>query len=225
MSAVPASFARTRGKCAGCGRDQTADEAHYYGASCEACERQTFFEQEQAETVPNAGSVNQQGPFVNANGADVKPVRLVLGYPISANRYWATRVIRLKKTGKWTAMTYVTPEAEAYKQEVERLALTAGVRKPLEGRVQLTVRLYPNRPQDWAKRARKDPDGWADTVQCIDLGNCEKVLSDALNGVAWTDDKQLHEIRLQRMDPDERGARVEVEIAPIVRQAIAPGLF
>lgn len=156
---------------------------------------------------------------------NIAPIRLVLGYPISANRYWATRVIRLKKTGKWTAMTYVTPDAEAYKQDVGKLALLAGVRKPLQGRVQLTVRLFPHRPLDWAKRARQDPDLWADTVQCIDLGNCEKVLSDALNGVAWTDDKQLHAIQLLRMEPDERGARVEVEIAPIVRQAIAPALF
>lgn len=31
----------------------------------------------------------------------------------------------------------------------------------------------------------------------IDLGNCEKVASDALNGVAWRDDKQLVGITLR----------------------------
>ena len=38
-------------------------------------------------------------------------ISLTLPYPISANRYWASRVIRSKKTGKWLSMTYVTPEA------------------------------------------------------------------------------------------------------------------
>jgi crossover junction endodeoxyribonuclease RusA len=96
---------------------------------------------------------------------------------------------------------------------------------PLHGRLAMTLQLFPHRPLDWAKRARKDPDTWADTVQCIDLGNCEKVLSDALNGIAWDDDKQLHSIGLVRCEPDEHGARVVATITPIVRQAVAPGLF
>ena len=153
------------------------------------------------------------------------PVRLVLPYPISENRYWASRVIRVKATGKWMSMTYVTPEAEAYRQQVGLLALQAGVRKPITGRALITLDLYPHRPLDWAKRARKDPDGWADTVQCIDLGNSEKVLCDALNAIAWLDDKQLWDIHKRKHEPDDHGARVVVTIEPIVRQAIAPGLF
>ena len=149
---------------------------------------------------------------------------LVLPYPISENRYWASRVIKVKATGKWMSMTYVTPEANAYRQQVALLALQAGVRKPICGRVRLTLELYPHRPLDWAKRARKDPDNWADTVQCIDLGNCEKVLSDALNGIAWDDDKRHHEIHKYRRDPDGHGARVVATFEPIVRPAIAPEL-
>ena len=155
----------------------------------------------------------------------VGPVTLVLPYPISENRYWATRVIKLKKTGKWASMTYVTPEADAYRQQVALLALQAGVRKPIVGRTLITLDLYPHRPLDWAKRARKDPDGWADTVQCIDLGNSEKVLCDALNAIAWLDDKQLWDIHKRKHEPDEHGARVVVTISPIVREPIAMGLF
>jgi len=153
------------------------------------------------------------------------PVTLVLPYPISANRYWASRVIRVKATGKWMSMTYVTPEAKAYQQDVGLLALRAGVRSPIKGRCWISLELYPHRPLDWAKRARKDPDYWADTVQRIDLGNCEKVMSDALNGIAWTDDKQHHEIHKYVRDPDEHGARLVVQFCPLVREAIAPGLF
>ena len=151
------------------------------------------------------------------------PVTLVLPYPISANRYWASRVITPKGRGRAMALTYVTPEAKQYRDDCAKLAIAAGVR-PLTGRVCVELQLYPHRPLDWARRARKDPDNWADTVQCIDLGNAEKVLSDALNGVAWSDDKQLHRIVHERRDPDEHGARVVVTISPIMRERIAPEL-
>ncbi|MEN5285776.1 RusA family crossover junction endodeoxyribonuclease [Stenotrophomonas lactitubi] len=146
--------------------------------------------------------------------------RLTLPYPISANRYWAVRVI--PKKPKPLAITYVTEEAKAYKATVGHLAKAAGIRVPATGRVVLHIKLFPNRPQDWAKRARKDPHTWDDTVQCIDLGNCEKVLSDALNGIAWVDDKQIRRTLLERMEPDEKGARLEVAIEYL---AAAPSLF
>jgi crossover junction endodeoxyribonuclease RusA len=150
---------------------------------------------------------------------------LTLPYPISANRYWATRVIKRKGAKFSTAMTYVTPEAEQYKRAVGSIAIAAGLRTPHAGRVALLVRLFPDRPQDWARRSRKDPDTWDDGVRCIDLGNCEKVLSDALNGIAWADDKQLRRIVLERCEPDEKGARVEVEITALSAAPIAPELF
>ncbi len=147
-------------------------------------------------------------------------ITLTLPYPISANRYWSVRVI--PKKPKPLAITYVTEEAKAYKAAVGVLAKAAGIRVAATGRVVLHVKLFPHRPQDWAKRARKDPHTWDDTVQCIDLGNCEKILSDALNGIAWTDDKQLRRIVLDRMEPDEKGARLEVSIEYL---AAAPSLF
>jgi crossover junction endodeoxyribonuclease RusA len=58
---------------------------------------------------------------------------------------------------------------------------------------------------------------WDDDVQCIDLGNCEKVLSDALNGIAWVDDRKHRRILLERMEPDGE-ARVEVTITPLMPQ-------
>ena len=148
-------------------------------------------------------------------------VTLVLPYPISTNRYWRSFVPR----GGSRAIVVVSDEAKAYKAEVAELARAAGVRKPLEGRAAVRIRLFPARPQDWARRARKAPDTWDDTVQCIDLGNAEKVLSDALNGIAWVDDKQLRRIVLERCEPDELGARVVVEISPVATQPSTPSLF
>lgn len=143
-------------------------------------------------------------------------IHLTLPYPISSNRYWRAVTI------KGHAVMVPTKEAKAYKAEVAWLAKAAGIGQPHAGRIALTIRLYPNLPQDWAKRARKDPHTWDDTVQCIDLGNCEKVLSDALNGVAWVDDKKHRRILLERMEPDAKGARVELVIEHL---AAAPSVF
>ena len=145
-------------------------------------------------------------------------IRLTLPIPPSSNRYWATRVMGRR------AITYVTSEAKAYRDDVAWRARLAGV-QPIKGRVALTVRLYPHRPKDWQKRQRKDPETWDDSVQCIDLGNAEKVLSDALNGVAWIDDSQHRRIVLERMPPDDAGARVEVEIEDIATARAQAGLL
>ncbi len=136
---------------------------------------------------------------------------LVLEYPLSANRYW--RPVNLGKH-----VTIVpTKEAKQYKAGVAWAAQQARLPK-LTGRVALTIELFPNRPQDWKTRQRKQGDTWADSVQCIDLGNCEKVLSDALNGIAWVDDKQLWQIQLIKREPDEHGARCHVTIREIAVQ-------
>lgn len=143
------------------------------------------------------------------------PIVMRLPMAVSANRYWAHRVVKVKATGKWMAMTYVTPEAKAYKEEVAWIAKQYGVTEPIKGRVALTVDMYPRLPLDWKKRQRLDPECWDDTVQCIDLGNVEKVLSDALNGILITDDSMFRGILLRRMVPDGE-ARLIVTVTPIL---------
>ena len=139
---------------------------------------------------------------------------LTLPYPISANRYWASRVVNVK--GRQMPMVYVTSEAKRYIEQVGWLCRAAGVRAPLQGRIAVDVKLYPHRPQDWAKRVRQLGPAWDDSVQCIDLTNCEKVLLDALNTIAFNDDKQVRRYTAERMKPDEHGARVVLRIEPIV---------
>lgn len=135
-------------------------------------------------------------------------ITLTLPYPISANRYWRSRAV------KGVSMTYVSPEAMAYKQQVAWLAEEAGIRKPIAGRVAVSYTLYPKRPQDWAKRAEKNPLGWDDTVACLDLDNAQKVLMDALKGVVIEDDKWVRRIEAERAEPDG-DARLVVRIWPL----------
>lgn len=77
--------------------------------------------------------------------------------PPSANKYWRTAMINKR------AQTYLSKEAKDFKREVAAIVEVAGV--PLiEGRVQVGVYLYPQRPLDWAKRAMKDLLYWDDSV-------------------------------------------------------------
>lgn len=141
-------------------------------------------------------------------------ITLTLPYPISANRYWATRTIPGKGARKAMAMTYVTPEAKAYKTLVEATCRAAGIRAPLAGRVRIDVKLFPHRPLDWQARQRKLGATWDDGVQCLDLDNANKVLLDALKDVAIEDDKWVRRLTAERMEPDGE-ARVVVTITAI----------
>ena len=150
---------------------------------------------------------------LEAGAGAERSITLTLPYPISANRYWRSFVPR----GKTRAIVVVSDEAKAYKQEVGWLARAAGLRSPFAGRVAVAVVLYPSRPQDWAKRAQRDPLTWDDSVQCLDLDNANKVLLDALKGLAFDDDKWVRRLASERMEPDEQGARVVVTITKIER--------
>lgn len=142
----------------------------------------------------------------------MKSVILVLPYPVSANRYWQTRVITPKGQKRAMSMTYISNEAKQYKDDVARLAREAGVMEPIKGRVQLDIRLYPNCPKDAVRRKKLHGPAWDDTVMCIDLGNAEKVLSDALKDIVMEDDKWIRRIISERMEPDEHGTRVVVRV-------------
>jgi len=146
-------------------------------------------------------------------------IHLVLNYPVSANIYWATRVVK-PKGAPARAITYVTKEAEAYREHVRSAAAAAGLARPMLCRVEMWIRLYPARPQDWAHRTRLDPAGWDDDVRCIDLGNCEKVLADALEGIVYDNDRRIWRQHKERMEPDAKGARVELAVRAMVPRVV-----
>jgi crossover junction endodeoxyribonuclease RusA len=141
-------------------------------------------------------------------------VTLTLPYPISANRYWRSFTPR----GQARAIVVLSDEAKAYKTRVAWLAKAAGVRAPIEGRVEFRVQLYPARPQDWQTRQRKHGAAWDDSVRCIDLDNANKVLLDALKGVAIVDDAWVRRIVAERMEPDGGDARVVVTLTALATE-------
>ena len=138
---------------------------------------------------------------------------IVLPYPVSANRYWQT-VARQQRGGRGVHVIAQTIVSEAGKEYRLRCAwyVQQIIRTPLKGPVIVAGHLYGARPQDWEKRARKDRN-WFDNAQVIDTGNADKVVLDAMNGVAYEDDKQVRLLTMQRMEPDEHGARLELMVA------------
>lgn len=145
-------------------------------------------------------------------------VVLVLPYPISANRYWRT----YQPKGFKSHVTVPSSEAKSYKQEVGWLAKQAGVRSPMQGRVEIDIKLFPQRPLDWAKRAQKNPGRWDDDVRCIDLDNARKVLYDSLKGIVFDDDRWVFRDSGQRMEPDGE-ARVVVTVRQIAADVSPQG--
>ena len=146
---------------------------------------------------------------------------LTLPYPVSANVYWRSFV----PPGGKRAITHVSKEALAYKREVLQACMAAGITQPLTGRVAIAIRLFPARPQDWARRARKLGACWDDDVRCIDLDNANKVLLDALKGNAIEDDRWVRRLQAERMEPDEHGARVIVAIEQLALPVVQGDLL
>lgn len=138
----------------------------------------------------------------------MNPITVTLPAPVSANVYWRTKVI------KGIAMTYVSPEARAFKAKVSAAFKDIGITQPIIGRVAVSVTMYPHRPQDWEKRARKLGSNWDDGVRSIDLDNAIKVTLDAMKGVAFVDDVWVRRIEAERAEPDGE-ARVVVTITPL----------
>lgn len=115
--------------------------------------------------------------------------RLVLPHPVSANRYWR----------HFRGMTVRSREAIAYRAEVQAQAVGAGIGQPLTGHVHVEMAYHPRRPKKYTP---------GQPVRSLDLDNTLKVLIDALNGIAWLDDKQITHLSIGRAEPVPDGAMV-----------------
>lgn len=138
-------------------------------------------------------------------------MKLVLPYPVSANRYWRSFVPK-----GWTrAVVAPSSEAKAYKTECGWRAKQAGMRAPTDKPIALTLTLCP----------RQNKDGSASAL-VLDLGNCLKVAEDALQGIVYANDKQVRDIRMRYGPPSPDGALVvEVEEFSPAREAEFGALF
>lgn len=137
-------------------------------------------------------------------------------FPIPPSANNLKRIVTPKSGRPFMASTR---EADAYRTEVGWRCKQYGLRAPFPGRVQIYIRMYPSRPQDWKKRVASDPMRWDDTVLRIDLDNARKALYDALQGVAFINDKLVFKDGGEVMEPDGGEARLIVSISAYEREA------
>lgn len=124
-------------------------------------------------------------------------MKLVLPYPVSANRYWQSFV----PPGWKRAVVHPSTEAKAYKKAIGWIAKAAGFKEPTTKPLRLTFTLCPKTNKDGSASG---------TV--LDLGNCLKVAEDALQGIVYENDKQVKSLRLEYGPPvPEGGLVVEIE--------------
>ena len=148
-------------------------------------------------------------------------IKITLPYPVSANRYWRSFVPK----GHQRAIVTLSDEAKAYKKQVQWMCKAAGIIQPITGRVHVDIQLFPKRPLDFAKRMQKFGEEWDDDVQCLDLDNVNKVLFDAIKGIAIDDDKWVRKLTAERMSPDGGDPRVVLTIKPIVIEKVQAEIF
>lgn len=122
---------------------------------------------------------------------------LTLPYPISANRYWCN----------FRGRMVVSSEAKQYKRRVAQMAQSAGC-FCLDGEIAINLILQPKAKQD----------GTASRVR-MDLDNALKVLLDALQGVAYHNDKQIRRIVAQYSDEAVAGGAVVVRIEQVGKKS------
>jgi len=108
---------------------------------------------------------------------------ILLPYPPSVNRVWRNCRGRM----------VMSAEGAAYKLESAWRCRSAGM-KLLSGPVEVHMVLHPKKTK-----------GGAASKTRIDLDNMSKVVLDAMNGVAYADDKQIERIISELGEPVQNG--------------------
>ena len=116
---------------------------------------------------------------------------------------------RMTKTGH----VYTPPETKRYESEIRQAFLRQGGESFGGAPVMVEVEALFPMPVSWTKKDRAERDG----TYCEnkpDLDNITKVALDALNSVAWTDDKTVAVLIAQKRWTSEAGG-VKVTITDL----------
>src|SRR5574340_572080 len=119
---------------------------------------------------------------------------IFLPYPPALNRYYRN----------FRGITVISAEGKAWKQHAAWQAKASGM-KVLEGAVSVSLILHP--------KTKKD--GTASKVR-MDLDACCKAALDALNGVAYGDDRQIERLLVELGAPVLDGG-LSMEVVPYCR--------
>ena len=100
-----------------------------------------------------------------------------------------------------------------YKSLIALFATERGV-KQANGPIVVSIDLYFKRPKNLCRK--RDAQEAIICHKRPDVDNCAKIFLDALNGIAWNDDGQVHSIRVTKWYHEKDGApRADVLIEEI----------
>ena len=124
------------------------------------------------------------GSRVNEGVAGTQGGFVMLGYPVSVNRYWRS----------FKGRTVISSEATKYKQHVQMDYAQGGGLYFYDIPVSVEFKFHPKTTKTGdASKTR------------MDLDNVIKVVLDALQGVAYMDDKQVRKLTAEIADPVSGG--------------------
>jgi Holliday junction resolvase RusA-like endonuclease len=130
-----------------------------------------------------------------------------------------------QRSGTADGHHYVKKETAAEQAYIRQLAARAMAGEPpMTGPIAFTFEAVFEKPTSWSPRLQSMPN--LPHVSKPDLDNIEKLLLDALNGVAWADDAQVCQVvKRKRYGEGERVDIVIEELAttvdhPAVRRAV-----
>lgn len=97
-----------------------------------------------------------------------------------------------------------------YRRKIQAAYIAAGGEK-LEGPVSVKIRTFRAMPKSRPKKLEAEED-----IFKPDADNILKMVLDALNGVAFEDDRQVVRVICSKMPRERRGEYLEVEVASTV---------
>jgi Holliday junction resolvase RusA-like endonuclease len=110
--------------------------------------------------------------------------------------------------------TYTPDKTVNYETLVKQLYITEHFQKQLPGAIKATITAYMPIPKSESKvRKEKMREGKIRPTKKPDWDNIGKIITDALNGLAYDDDKQIVDARVIKLYGDQ--PRVEVELEEI----------
>lgn len=105
-----------------------------------------------------------------------------------------------------------TPEKTRYYEQVVQMAARLKMQRPFDGAVRIAICANYAIPKKTGKTARlKMIEGIMRPLKKPDVDNIAKIILDALNGIAYHDDKQVVEMHVAKFYNDTPGVIVFVD--------------
>lgn len=118
---------------------------------------------------------------------------------------------RPKFSSKGKFVKTYTPETTVNYENWVKICFQEAKQKPLEGELKAVIKCYFEIPNSYSKKKKEDAlKGNIRPAKKPDLDNIMKIILDALNGLAYKDDKDIVECRIEKWYGED--AKVEVEI-------------